>query len=275
MRVRRCLSKLVFEGQIGLLWGKYVIINLRLRRSISIIIPAYNEAKRLPGLPGQGAGILERRPVGVRRGRGGGRRLHATAPSDWSARDAGVRVLQNPGNRGKGYTRAARHARSQRRMGRCSPMPIFPRPSSEAGEALERRGTRTRAGRHRLARPGPLAGRRAPARAPRSDGPGLQPGDAPGHRPALQATRSAASSSSRPAPRREVFSPPAARRLRLRRRSAVHRQAARAIASVEVPVRWDNVEGTKVSLLLRLRRLPGPAESPPQRARRADTSSAV
>ena len=31
-----------------LLWGKSAIIKLRLRRSISIIIPAYNEEKRLP-----------------------------------------------------------------------------------------------------------------------------------------------------------------------------------------------------------------------------------
>jgi dolichyl-phosphate beta-glucosyltransferase len=73
-----------------------------LKRSLSIIIPAYNEAKRLP------ASLVKVREY-----------LSATqwdfvevvVVDDGStdgtvqvARDAGVRVLQNPGNRGKGYS---------------------------------------------------------------------------------------------------------------------------------------------------------------------------
>ena len=73
-----------------------------MRRSLSIIIPAYNEAKRLP------ASLVKVREY--------------LSASKWDfaevvvvddgsvdgtvqlARDAGVRVLQNPGNRGKGYS---------------------------------------------------------------------------------------------------------------------------------------------------------------------------
>jgi glycosyltransferase involved in cell wall biosynthesis len=73
-----------------------------LKRSLSIIIPAYNEAKRLP------ASLVKVREY--------------LSASQWEfaevvvvddgstddtvqvARDAGVRVLQNPGNRGKGYS---------------------------------------------------------------------------------------------------------------------------------------------------------------------------
>jgi glycosyltransferase involved in cell wall biosynthesis len=73
-----------------------------LKRSLSIIIPAYNEAKRLP------ASLVKVREY--------------LSTSQWDfvevvvvddgsrdstadvAREAGVRVLQNPGNRGKGYS---------------------------------------------------------------------------------------------------------------------------------------------------------------------------
>ena len=73
-----------------------------MKRSLSIIIPAYNEAKRLP------ASLVKVREY--------------LSASQWEfaevvvvddgstddtvqvARDAGVRVLQNPGNRGKGYS---------------------------------------------------------------------------------------------------------------------------------------------------------------------------
>lgn len=82
--------------------GKSVIIRLRLRRSISIIIPAYNEEKRLPSTLQQVRDYL--------------------ASTEWEfsellvvddgsrdatvhvAKTAGARVLQNPGNRGKGFT---------------------------------------------------------------------------------------------------------------------------------------------------------------------------
>ena len=73
-----------------------------MKRSLSIIIPAYNEAKRLP------ASLVKVREY--------------LSASSWEfaevvvvddgstddtvqvAREAGVRVLQNPGNRGKGYS---------------------------------------------------------------------------------------------------------------------------------------------------------------------------
>jgi len=73
-----------------------------LRRSISIIIPAYNEAQRLPGTMQKVIEYLGRSAwdfaeiVVVDDGSRDG-----TAEA---ARAAGARVLQNPGNRGKGYT---------------------------------------------------------------------------------------------------------------------------------------------------------------------------
>src|SRR2546425_1159934 len=48
MRSRRCFSSSASSDKISLLRGESVIIELRLRRSISIIIPAFNEEKRLP-----------------------------------------------------------------------------------------------------------------------------------------------------------------------------------------------------------------------------------
>jgi len=73
-----------------------------LRRSISIIIPAYNEAQRLPDTLQKVAEYLGRSAwdfaeiVVVDDGSRDG-----TAEA---ARAAGARVLQNPGNRGKGYS---------------------------------------------------------------------------------------------------------------------------------------------------------------------------
>src|ERR1700678_1486541 len=79
-----------------------VIIKSRLRRSLSIIIPAYNEEKRLPATLTRVQEYL--------------------AASNWefseivvvddgsrdgtvkAAEAAGVRLLRNPGNRGKGYS---------------------------------------------------------------------------------------------------------------------------------------------------------------------------
>jgi glycosyltransferase involved in cell wall biosynthesis len=73
-----------------------------LRRSISIIIPAYNEAKRLPGTMKK---VLEYL------GRSAWDFAEIVVVDDGSrdgtaraARAAGARVLENPGNRGKGYT---------------------------------------------------------------------------------------------------------------------------------------------------------------------------
>lgn len=73
-----------------------------MRRSISIIIPAYNEEKRLPGTLQAIERYLSRTTwefaevVVVNDGSG-----DATADV---ARQAGARVLDNPGNRGKGYS---------------------------------------------------------------------------------------------------------------------------------------------------------------------------
>jgi len=67
-----------------------------LRRSISIIIPAYNEEKRLPATLKKVQEWEFSEIVVVDDGS-----RDATAED---ARCAGARVLQNPGNRGKGYT---------------------------------------------------------------------------------------------------------------------------------------------------------------------------
>jgi glycosyltransferase involved in cell wall biosynthesis len=82
--------------------GEYVIIKLPLTRSISIVIPAYNEEKRLPAtlvklreyLAGAQWDFSE--IVVVNDGSRDG-----TAKV---AREAGARLIENPGNRGKGYT---------------------------------------------------------------------------------------------------------------------------------------------------------------------------
>jgi len=73
-----------------------------LKRSISIIIPAYNEEKRLPATLQTVKAYLESSQWDF---------AEIVVVNDGSrdrtaevARAAGVRVLENPGNRGKGYT---------------------------------------------------------------------------------------------------------------------------------------------------------------------------
>jgi glycosyltransferase involved in cell wall biosynthesis len=73
-----------------------------LKRSISIIIPAYNEAKRLPASLVKVKEYLSASQWDF---------AEVVVVDDGSvdntvqlARDAGARVLQNPGNRGKGYS---------------------------------------------------------------------------------------------------------------------------------------------------------------------------
>jgi glycosyltransferase involved in cell wall biosynthesis len=73
-----------------------------LRRSISIIIPAYNEEKRLPSTLIRIQDYLQR---------AGWEFAEVVVVDDGShddtaavAKRAGVRLLKNPGNRGKGYT---------------------------------------------------------------------------------------------------------------------------------------------------------------------------
>ncbi len=81
---------------------EFAIIKLRLRRSISIIIPAFNEAKRLPSTLARMRHYLDASQwefaeiVVVDDGSRDGTAAVAEA--------AGVRVLRNPGNRGKGYS---------------------------------------------------------------------------------------------------------------------------------------------------------------------------
>jgi dolichyl-phosphate beta-glucosyltransferase len=73
-----------------------------LKRSISIIIPAYNEEKRLPATLRTVQAYLDSSRWDF---------AEIVVVNDGSrdrtadvAREAGVRVLENPGNRGKGYT---------------------------------------------------------------------------------------------------------------------------------------------------------------------------
>jgi dolichyl-phosphate beta-glucosyltransferase len=73
-----------------------------LRRSISIVIPAYNEEKRLPGTLAQIERYLDKNHwefaeiLVVNDG--------STDKTAAVATAAGARVLENPGNRGKGYS---------------------------------------------------------------------------------------------------------------------------------------------------------------------------
>ena len=86
--------------------GKYVII-IALTRSLSIVIPAYNEEKRLPA-------TLDRVTCYLARGGwefaevlvvdDGSRDRTLRAAEDFASRAPLVRVLRNPGNRGKGYS---------------------------------------------------------------------------------------------------------------------------------------------------------------------------
>jgi hypothetical protein len=78
-----------------------------LTRSISIVIPAYNEEKRLPVtlervncyLAGGGWEFSEVLVVDD-----GSRDATAAIAKDFATRRPGIRVLRNPGNRGKGYS---------------------------------------------------------------------------------------------------------------------------------------------------------------------------
>jgi glycosyltransferase involved in cell wall biosynthesis len=78
-----------------------------LNRSISIIIPAYNEEKRLPGTLERIAAYLDRTEwsfteiIVVDDGSSDGT---AAVGERFAETRRGVRVLRNPGNRGKGYS---------------------------------------------------------------------------------------------------------------------------------------------------------------------------
>ena len=81
-----------------------------MNRSLSIVIPAYNEEKRLPSTLERVLGYLDggqwdfAEIMVVDDGSSDGT---AAGASDFQAKDPRVRLLRNPGNRGKGY--AVRH----------------------------------------------------------------------------------------------------------------------------------------------------------------------
>lgn len=79
-------------------------------RSLSIIIPAYNEQQRLPATLARIAAWLETKPldfVEIIVVNDGSSDRTAEVVREAAARDLRIRLLENPGNRGKGY--AVRH----------------------------------------------------------------------------------------------------------------------------------------------------------------------
>ena len=85
-------------------------------RSLSIIIPAYNEEQRLPATLQTVAAFLDQRAfefAEVIAVNDGSRDGTARVIREAAARDPRVRLLENPGNRGKGY--AVRHGMREAR----------------------------------------------------------------------------------------------------------------------------------------------------------------
>jgi dolichyl-phosphate beta-glucosyltransferase len=220
-------------------------MKLRLKRSISIIIPAYNEAKRLP------ASLVKVREY--------------LCASQWDfaevvvvddgskdstvqlARDAGVRVLQNPGNRGKGYS--VKHGMLEAR----GEWALFTDAdlSSPIGEleklwsAVEREGAQVAVGSRAVDRS--LVGVHQPLL-----------------REAVGRVFNAAMRLVTGLPFKDtqcgfkLFQTGAGRKVFSRQQldgfgfdvEVLFIAKKLGFRAVEVPVRWDNVEGTKVSLLL-------------------------
>lgn len=76
-------------------------------RSLSIIIPAYNEEQRLPASLDTVRSYLETKSfdfVEVLVVNDGSRDGTAAIVRDFAAHDSRIRLIENPGNRGKGYT---------------------------------------------------------------------------------------------------------------------------------------------------------------------------
>lgn len=85
-------------------------------QSLSVIIPAYNEQERLPATLDIVAGYLDGRRLSFAEiivVNDGSRDGTADAAKAMMARDSRVRLLENPGNRGKGY--AVRHGMREAR----------------------------------------------------------------------------------------------------------------------------------------------------------------
>lgn len=85
-------------------------------RSLSIVIPAYNEQQRLPATLERIAAWLETKPldfVEILAVNDGSTDRTADVVREAAARDPRIRLLENPGNRGKGY--AVRHGMQKAR----------------------------------------------------------------------------------------------------------------------------------------------------------------
>jgi dolichyl-phosphate beta-glucosyltransferase len=85
-------------------------------QSLSIVIPAYNEERRLPATLDTVLGYLDAHPrefAEVVVVNDGSRDGTADVARRCAARDARVRLVENPGNRGKGY--AVRHGMQEAR----------------------------------------------------------------------------------------------------------------------------------------------------------------
>jgi dolichyl-phosphate beta-glucosyltransferase len=216
-----------------------------LRRSLSIIIPAYNEAKRLP------ASLVKVREY--------------LSASQWDfaeivvvddgsvdrtvelARDAGVRVLQNPGNRGKGYSVKHGMLEAKGEWALFTDADL----SSPIGEveklwkALEREHAQVAVGSRAVDRS--LVGVHQPIM-----------------REAVGRVFNAAMRVATGLPFKDtqcgfkLFETSAGREVFSRQQldgfgfdvEVLFIAKQLGFKSVEVPVRWDNVEGTKVSILL-------------------------
>lgn len=98
------LEQVIFERQIKSPCDRYYNSSLD---SISIVIPAYNEEKRLPPTLDRVAQYLCSRPWHFREllvVDDGSRDGTVNVVEQFSSRFSDVRVLRNPGNRGKGYS---------------------------------------------------------------------------------------------------------------------------------------------------------------------------
>jgi glycosyltransferase involved in cell wall biosynthesis len=216
-----------------------------LRRSLSIIIPAYNEAKRLPA-----SLVKVREYLSVSQWEFAEVVVVDDGSSDNTvqlARDAGVRVLQNPGNRGKGYS--VKHGMLEAK----GEWTLFTDAdlSSPIGEveklwvAAERERARVAVGSRAVDRS--LVGVHQPAL-----------------REAVGRVFNAAMRVVTGLPFKDtqcgfkLFETSAGREVFSRQQldgfgfdvEVLFIAKQLGLKSVEVPVRWDNVEGTKVSLLL-------------------------